>query len=315
MIGIALSLALAFAAGDGAPDEPAVDSVVATIDGQAITASELGAYAGPAEGEHRIAALRELVLRRLVDARAKEAGVRVDDDRLADAMRKRVEATGGATRYTEFLEFAKRTRDQDRAEVARALAGYEYVSQCLGEVPGSPLARPHLARSLAVTTRELRECFAANRHRFGTPGEVELVLVLASKPAFPDAAAARVALTAAIEGRSASDLEAAAAAGKGLTARRERFTDERLASLVEPLRDFARSGGPEAVSAIAETENAFLAAGIVGRQAPVEPSFDEALPAVERHLRATKRAAAEQQLFKELLGEADVWPRDLFPGT
>jgi hypothetical protein len=141
------------------------DAVLATVNGAAITESEVDEFAqilGPSAGSTETI-LRELVLTRLESDAAAEAGVKVPDDVLNDEMLRRTNALGGADAYKQALIAFGRSAEQDREFVRKRLAARAWVDATVGLVPNSPLLRPELARSVRVTPDETRAFFAANR--------------------------------------------------------------------------------------------------------------------------------------------------------
>jgi len=313
-----VAIAMAATAGRGTFAEespPTVSSrAVATVNGEAITEREVRMVAGPAaDAATRLGVLQQLVIEKRIDQAARAAGIKVNDERLAAALKDRRDALGGESGYAAFLKRFGRTAEADRKELRRALEGEEYIARCLGESPDPKLLRPDLVRLLDIATVDVQTAWREHRDRFKRPGAVELAMVLVKKADHETPDAARLFLENLVTAHPpAALIEPTASRMEGVAASKKRLTSPEIESLVPVLRETARTGAVGAVSPIAETESAFLVVGVVAREPDVALEFAEACDLIRAWLHSQKRAEAVSRLCAELLAEATLWPSDLF---
>lgn len=289
---------------------------VATVNGEAITQREVMILAGPeADAATQRGVLQQLVIEKRIDQAARAAGIKVNDERLASALKARRDAIGGESAYAAFLHQFGRTAEADRKELRRALEGEEYIARCLGESPDPKLLRPDLVRTLDIATVEVQAAWRDHRDRFKRPGAVELAMVLVKKSDHETPEAARVWLELLVANTPPGELvepNASQTAPSGVAVSKKRLTSPEIESLVPDLRETARTGMVGAVSPVAETENAFLVVGVLAREPDVALEFAEASDLIRAWLHSQKRAAAVSRLCAELLAESTLWPSDLF---
>lgn len=292
------------------------DAVLATVNGAAITESEVDEFAqilGPSAGPTD-AILRELVLTRLEADAAAEAGVKVPDDVLNDEMGRRAAALGGAEAYKKALVAFGRSAEQDREFVRKRLAARAWIDATVGLVPNSPLMRPDLARSMRVTPDEVRAFFDANREAMQTAKVRTVAYAVLHEGDYANDAAAR---SAALALRSAvtptTDLVAAAkAAGIERCGTWTFRGNDTLGLRVEVVRAAWELPLGVAAEPIDQGKTLLLLHPLA-EDGGGAIAFDDVQSAIERHLIAEKRTAARATLDRALLRRATVHPQDLFP--
>lgn len=291
------------------------DAVLATVNGAAITESEVDEFAqilGPSAGSTETI-LRELVLTRLESDAAAEAGVKVPDDVLNDEMLRRTNALGGADAYKQALIAFGRSAEQDREFVRKRLAARAWVDATVGLVPNSPLLRPELARSVRVTPDETRAFFAANRASMQSAKVRTVAYAVLHENDFASDAEAKAkarALRASVDGTH--DLDAAAAAA-GIT-RCGTWTfrgDDTLGLRAEVVRAAWELPLGQVAEPIDQGKTLLLLHPLT-EEGGTEIAFEDVQEAIERHLIAEKRTAARAELDRALLARATIHPEDLF---
>ncbi|MFG0320513.1 MAG: peptidyl-prolyl cis-trans isomerase [Planctomycetota bacterium JB042] len=313
---LALLLALPLPLADDRADGVAVDQVLATVEGVAILRSEVDRrVAELGERVEEAIVLRQLVLSTLLEAKAKEAGVEVEDSRLDEVMAERVEALGGPEAYRDHLDALELDFETDRVRVRDALLVDEYVRHALGIVRGSPHLRPHLARRVHVTPREVQAHYRAHRERYRVDGRTEVGRLVVPKAAFADESAARARaeeLRANAERGPGGLREAVAEDPRVRYAEVTLSPDQRAALRRDLLRALERTpvGSP---SEIVETASSFLLLVKRAEEPARTLSFAEAQPIVFDFLTESKVREARVELSRELVAEAEIWPEGLFP--
>ncbi len=313
---LALLGALLLSPPDDRVDGVAVDQVVATVEGAPILRSEVDRRTAELGGRVEEAiVLRQLVLSRLFEAKAKEAGVEVEDARVDEVMADRVEALGGPEAYRDHLVELDLDFETDRIRVRDALLVDEYVRHALGVVRGSPHLRPHLARRVHVTPREVQEHYREHRERYRVDGRTELGRLVVPKAAFAAPAEAR---ERAEELRAAADRDLESfreAVGGDARVRYAEVTlsPERRAALRRDLLAALDRTPVGAPSEIVETASSLLLLVKRAEEPARTLSFAEAQPIVFDFLTEAKVREARVDLSRELVAEAEIWPEGLFP--
>lgn len=307
---VALALALALAR-TPAEERVAVDEVLATVNGEAVLQSAVDRLGEEFGGlESRADVLRQAVFRLALEQAARAAGTTIPDEKLNQVMAERVLRAGGADAYRARLARIDVTPDQDRIEIRDALVGEQYVNECIGLVPGSPYLRPHLARFLSITPKELQEHFRAHREEFTVGGRIAVGRAVVPKAKYPSAAEARAAAETlrAAAGEDGARLKAAAEAavpGSYQSLEVKARTDPALRA---EIRDYLASAQILAVSPVIETPGAFVLVTLEADEPARPVEFAAAQEAIERVLIQVKRGLARDKLAQELLREARVWP-------
>ncbi len=299
-----------------------IESVVATVNGEAILESEVqDALESVSALFDRTEVVRQLVYQRLLDQKAKAAGVTIDDERLADAMRERVAQAGGWDAYKKKLEERSSSPEQDRQEIRRALLADEFVDHCVGLVPGSPHVRPDLARMLQVTPKEVQDVYREHKERFRTVDRRVYGRVQCAKDAADDGVGAVQKVIdlrkAAIERFNGSLKDACAAAypdEKDLYVEAELVEGQRSGLLPVILQHLATA--PTRVpSPVIETTKSVICVVKVDETLGRQRSFAEVQDGIQRAILVERRDQARWILGAELLKEAEIRPRDLIPAT
>ncbi len=299
-----------------APQSKAIDDVLATVNGEAVTYGDVEELHGQAGNRFtREEILRQLVYRRVLGQKAREAGVSVPDERLSAVMAERVRSAGGWDGYLARLEGLKRTPDQDRLEIRNELVVDEFVDQCLGKVAGSALLRPQLARQAQVLPREAQEYYRQNRTLFRTQNTREVGRLLVSKSAFtsPEAAhqhAETVRRKALDEFQG--DLQTACAGVERATFGTMTLGKREEEGLVPEIRAYLEAAPTGVLSPIFETPGGCVVVVKLSENPGRSLTFEEAQGAVFAILGQLKWQAAREELSRDLLAEADLWPQDLF---
>ncbi len=314
---LALSIALPQAPARGGE----IESVVATVNGEAILESEvLDALDSVSPLFDRTKVVQQLVYQRLLDQKARAAGISIDDEKLTSVMRERVAQAGGWEEYKAKLAEKDRTPEQDRQEIRRALLADRYVDECTGLVVGSEHVRPDLARMLQVTPKEVQDVFRDHKDEFRTVDRRVFGRVQLGKgKSEADETSAREKLlrlrAAAIEQHHGSLKDAAAALfpdEKDLYVEQEITQSERSGLRPEILQFLAAT--PTAVpSPVLETSRAFLCVVKVEERLGRQREFADVQEGIERALLSARRDQARWVLGAELLKGAEIWPKDLIP--
>lgn len=310
VVAFALLAPLAFA-----QERKRYDSVLATVNGTAITESEVDEFAqvlGPDAGPTD-AIVRELVLTRLEADAAAEAGVKVPDDVLNDEMSRRAAALGGAEAYRKALIGFGRSAEQDREFVRKRLAARAWVDATVGLVPNSPLLRPELARSMRVSPEEVRAFFDANRAALQTARVRTVAYVVLHKGDF-DTDAEAVASARALRDRVTPTSDLAATAAKAGITRCGTWTfrgDDTLGLRPEVVRASWTLPVGE-VAAPVDQGKTLLLLHVLSEEGGTTVAFEDVQDAIQRHLIGQKRTAARAKLDRDLLERATVHPADLF---
>ncbi|MBK6941373.1 MAG: peptidyl-prolyl cis-trans isomerase [Planctomycetes bacterium] len=313
VLAIALIAPLSFA-----QERKRYDSVLATVNGAAITESEvdefaqvLGPNAGPTD-----AIVRELVLTRLEADAAAAAGVKVPDDVLNDEMDRRAAALGGTEAYRKALIGFGRSAEQDREFVRKRLAARAWVDATVGLVPNSPLLRPELARSVRVSPEEVRAFFETNRATLQTARVRTVAYVVLHKGDF-DRDAEALASARALRERVTPTCDLAATAAKAGIARCGTWTfrgDDTLGLRAEVVRAAWTLPVGE-VAAPVDQGKTLLLLHVLSEEGGTTVAFEDVQDAIQRHLIGQKRASARAALDRDLLERATVHPADLFGAT
>lgn len=294
-----------------APAEPRADRVVATVNGEAILASEVALAAATADSADLHEALMQVVFEHVLDARAKASGVRVPDADLTARMNERIQRVGGWDRYRELLATRHSDPETDRLNVYKALLADEWVRHCVGLVPGSAHLRPSIARGIEPTPGDLRAFYLEHRSELALPLRHVIGQVIARKADYDQPEAARQALLNAQHRLKGHPLAAATAIDARLRYVELEVPAAELPGLRADVRAFVESAAPMAQSAPFESDQVFtLVQRLADLQAGV-PSFEAAQSAIQQRLRALRLKAAREQLARELLADAAVWPPDL----
>jgi len=305
---VSIVLSIAPSAVAQAPTE----KIVATVNGEAITASDVLAVAPGTSGDVFDRALRGLVVEKRIDQEVLRTKISIEDERLAAALQDRIRRAGGKVGYAKFLNRVGITPEKDRQELRKQLAADRLIAEALGEVPGSPNQRPELARSIRVTDREVQQCYRENKSLFQRPGVVKAWMLQASAAKFENAEAAHQALEAMLEEPDLTALRAAIAADERFSSSEQSLDDKRVGGLIDVLRSTAETGATGARSGVADTDSGSLALIVLERQPPVELSFEDAAEVVKGYLVMQHRQAAVAKYIEALVAEATIWPPSLF---
>ncbi|MFH0943949.1 MAG: peptidyl-prolyl cis-trans isomerase [Planctomycetota bacterium] len=293
-----------------------IDGILATVDGAAITRNDVTR----AMKEHSSSltsteVLQQLVLRKILDRKAREANLVVPDSRLSEVLEGRVAQAGSWEEYTKRLEELGKTVEEDRKEVRDALLVDEYVSQCLGRVPGSPLLRPRLARSVRVTPAEVQAYFRENRERFRTADRKEVGRLLVVKAHFDSdeeardhAELLRQQSLKFHEGRLGQVILEGDRASYGTMT----LSGPDQPRLLEEIRAFLEAAPVKVLSPVIETRTAYVVVVKLSEERGHQLEFDQVQEGVFSLLSELKYRAARQELGHELLLEVDLWPKNLF---
>ncbi|MBI4878475.1 MAG: peptidyl-prolyl cis-trans isomerase [Planctomycetes bacterium] len=298
------------------PQSKAIDDVLATVNGEAVTFGDVEEMHGQAGNRFtREELLRQIVYRRILGQEAREAGISVPDERLSEVMAQRVQSAGGWDGYLTRLQALKRTPDQDRLEIRSELVVDEFVGQCLGKVPGSPHLRPHLARQTQVLPREAQEYYRQNRTLFRTQDSREVGRLLVSRSAFASPETARQHAEAirkkALE-EFGGDLQTACAGSETAVFGTMSLGQREAEGLVPEIRTYLEAAPTGVLSPIFETPGGCVVVVKLSETPGRVLSFEEAQGAVFAILGQLKWQAAREELSRDLLEEADLWPRGLF---
>jgi hypothetical protein len=293
-----------------------VDEILATVNGVAITRSDvewsvLEGSTPRTEGE----VLRQLVYQKILFQKARDANLSIPDASLSATMSERVEAAGGWDRYQERLKRKGSTSDEDRQEVRNALLADEYVNRCLGRVPGSPLLRPHLARTIRVTPLEVQTYFRENRETFRTSDTMEIGRLLVVKAHF--AAEAEARKHAELLRRQALEIYQGNLREVIREGDQARYGTMTLSGpdqpkLLEEVRAYLRTAPVKVLSPVIETQTAFVVVVKLSEEHGRMLPFGEVQDAIFAVLSELKFREARKQLSRELLSEVDIWPKILF---
>ena len=293
-----------------------IDGILATVDGTAITRVDVEqAIKEHASSLTRTEVLQQLVLRRILDRKAKEANLVVPDARLSEVLAGRVAQAGSWEEYAQRLEELEKTVEQDRMEVRDALLADEYVSQCLGRVPGSPLLRPRLARSIRVTPAEVQEYYREHRERFRTADRKEIGRLLVVKAHFDSVQEARE--HAELLRQQSLKYHEGRLDRVILEGDRARYGTMRLSGpdqprLLEEIRAFLEASPVNILSPVIETRTAFVVVVKLSDERGHQLEFGQVQEGVFSLLSELKYRQARQELGRELLLEVDLWPKNLF---
>jgi len=311
-----LLIVLALAVPQDRLSEVAVDEVLATVDGAPILASEIDRTFDETGGQlSRGTIVRQLVLATLFEAHARDAELTVSDSALEAAMAERVKSSGGPDEYRERLAELGLDFESDRVRIRDSLLVEEYVEHTLGRVAGSPLLRPHLARMIHVTPREVQDHYRDHRESYRADAYTDLARLLIPKASFGGAEEARRAAESARESARGSPgaLERAAEEDPRFSFSSSRLSEAQRGALRADIEAALDECGIGAPTPVLETPSSFVVL-LKTAEAPsrIVP-FAEAQPIAFAILTDQKARKARVELSRELLREADVWPKNLFP--
>lgn len=296
--------------------EVAVDLVVATVDGAPILASEVDILFEEAdERVPRGLIVRQLVIAKLLEAKARAAEIVVSDQLVDETMEARVRSAGGPEAYGALVADLGLDFESDRLRVRDSLMVDEYVRHALGQVRGSPHLRPELARQVVVTPREIQEHFHEHAARYRVEARTEIGRLVVPKRAFEDdaTALARAEELRTLAARDPAALRGAAEADPRVRYAEVTLTPEQRGALRETLRESLERSAVGAPGEVVESAGAFLVV-IKKSETTARPlSFEEAQPIVFAVLTESKTRAARIELSRDLISEAEIWPEGLFP--
>lgn len=309
---VSMLLALSALLSGSLPAQTPTERIVATVNGEAITASDVLTVAPGASGEVFDRALRGLVVEKRIDQEVTRAKITIEDERLAAALEDRIRQAGGKVGYAKFLKRVGVTPEKDRQELRKQMSADRLIAEALGEIPGSPNQRPELARSIRVTDREVQQCYRENKALFQRPGLVKVWMLQAPATKFENADTAHRALESMLGEPDLTALRAAIAADERFSSSEQSLDDKRVAGLIDVLRPTAETGAIGARSGVADTDSGSLALIVLERQPPIELSFEDAAEVVKGYLVMQRRQAAVAKYIELLVTEATIWPPSLF---
>jgi len=310
----------AAAAGTAGGERILVDAVAATVNGEAITQSDVERRFLEWEAIFtRDEIVRRLARERAILQNARRAGVKVSDAEVKEAMRLRLLRVGGEPEYRAMLEQRGITRSEDEEDVRKLLLARAYVDQCLGLAESKGNLHPSLARLMRLRRSEEFDYYALNRDRFQFEGALEVALVRVPRNARLESGSAREvverirgeAISLAMDRESPCLLVAAAAVAPDLAGILSGPPDL-PSGLPEEVDAFVAAAPVGVVSPVFETEEEFLVVSKIRYEPARTREFPEVQPYIRQVLLASKRRIAETALSYELLREAVLWPEELF---
>lgn len=289
-------------------EEAPFDEVVATIDGEAILASDLRLLIRATEGQmSETEGTLMLLSKHALAKAARDANILIADRDLEREMEDRIRSLGGWERYRTFLHAAGSTPEKDRLLVRDGLRADQYVLHCIGLVPGSPHVRPALARGLDPGPKEIQDYYRDRRDQFQVPGATFLSFLTAKRSDFQDDTAARAALEAARSG----PIDRAPLGDPRLTYERVELPSKAKEGLVPVVRAFVAGAHPGDKSGVLTLDQTLAIVSLLGEEPPRSLTFTEAQGRIQERLRMERIDQARRKLALELVRAANVWPEAL----
>jgi len=282
--------------GDPSPDPspsptPSPDEVIARVNGEPVTASQLERAAAVAgflgEGQSDDEVLEGLVEEALVAQEAARRGLEVPDDEVEARVAEVVEAVGGEPSLDEQLRAAGLDQDDLRSRLRVVVAG--------------ELLQDELFSDVKVTRAQARRFYDQNREAFTEPAAVRLGDIAVRTEAIAESVLVRIE-----EGQSFESAAGQFSADPELQASRGMLGWVTVASIPEPAREVVEGLRKGEISRPVQVGPLWHLFKVYDRRPQTTVSFDDVAAEIGDELTRRRRSAELADWVEEERQRADV---------